>query len=478
MKISKGINGIILLFSLFVLALVLLLGRGLILFFSADPFELRIPLEQKALFVPKVESGSATADLDPQFQKGNGVPSKSIKGSWPQFRGEQRDAISREKLDLTSENPKKIWEIPIGAGYAGPAVVDGTVYLIDYDEKNRRDLVRALSLDDGREIWRFSWKNDIPSDHGFSRTIPAVKKNYCVGIGPMGHAFCLDARSGEKKWLIDLVAQYGAKIPNWYAGQCVLLDEDHQGKVFAVLAPAGPDALLIAIDCESGKELWRTANPFQWKMTHSSVVKMDLDGLATYLYCGSGGVFGIRAEDGKILWGTSAWKIIQATCPSPLVLSDRKIFFCGGYGAGSMLLQLEKTDGGKYRTRILKKLKESEFGSTQQTPLWYHDHIWGVGRSAGKFCCIDSSGNVLWRNRTKTKFGDGPYIIADNKILAVNDNGLLICAEAVPNQWTPLFEKQVLDGHECWGPPALVDGRMILRSIDKMICIDLRKGKK
>lgn len=477
MKISNGINGIIILFVLMILALFLLLGHGMMLFFSDDPFELRIPLDQEPLFVPPISSQSGQNDLNFQFQAGKGIPSKTITGSWPQFRGDQRNAISEDKLDLDA-NPVKIWEIAVGAGYAGPAVSNGIVYLIDYDEQNRRDLVRALSLDDGREIWHFSWKNDIPGDHGFSRTIPAIKKNYCVGIGPMGHVFCVDAGSGQKKWLIDLVAQYGTKIPNWYAGQCVLLDEDPDGNVFAVLAPAGPNALLVAIDCETGKELWRTANPYQWKMTHTSIVKMDLDGLATYIYCGSDGVFGIRAKDGKILWGTSAWKIIQATCPSPLVLSDNRIFFCGGYGAGSLLLGIEKTTSGKYKTKILKKLKESEFGSTQQTPIWYKNHIWGVGRSAGKFCCIDDKGNVLWRNRTRTKFGDGPYIIADNKILAVNDHGLLICAEATPEQWTPLFEKQILDGHECWGPPALVNGRMILRSIDKMICIDLRKEKK
>src|SRR5690348_15207920 len=53
---------------------------------------------------------------------------------WPQWLGPQRDAIWRETgiLDKFPEGGPKIrWRTPIGAGYSGPAVAKGRVYLTD-----------------------------------------------------------------------------------------------------------------------------------------------------------------------------------------------------------------------------------------------------------------------------------------------------------------------------------------------------------
>lgn len=68
-------------------------------------------------------------------------------------------------------------------------------------------------------------------------------------------------------------------------------------------------------------------------MTHASIVPMKLAGRRMYVYCGKGGVAGVAADDGTILWQTSEWKISIATCPSPVILPDGKVFLCGGYNS-------------------------------------------------------------------------------------------------------------------------------------------------
>ena len=106
---------------------------------------------------------------------------------------------------------------------------------------------------------------------------------------------------------------------------------------------------MMAVACETGEIIWETQNPNDpddWKMTHASIVPMEFNGRRTYVYCASGGVVGVRAEDGKILWQTNEWMIRTATVPSPVIVDQRRIFFCGGYNAGSMMLQLkEQADG-------------------------------------------------------------------------------------------------------------------------------------
>ena len=53
---------------------------------------------------------------------------------WPQWLGPQRDGVWRETgiLDkFPKDGPPIRWRTPIGAGYAGPAVAGGRVYITD-----------------------------------------------------------------------------------------------------------------------------------------------------------------------------------------------------------------------------------------------------------------------------------------------------------------------------------------------------------
>src|SRR3954466_12657834 len=53
---------------------------------------------------------------------------------WPQYLGPKRDGVWRETgvLEKFSEGgPKVVWRAEVGAGYTGPAVADGRVFVMD-----------------------------------------------------------------------------------------------------------------------------------------------------------------------------------------------------------------------------------------------------------------------------------------------------------------------------------------------------------
>ncbi len=204
-----------------------------------------------------------------------------------------------------------------------------------------------------------------------SRTVPAVTDKYVVAIGPKCDVSCLDAVTGREYWLIDMVRRFGATVPPWYAGQCPLVDRGR-----AILAPGG-SSLLVALDCRSGQVVWKSPNPRGWTMTHSSIMPMEFAGKRMYVYCGKGGVAGVSADDGSILWDTTDWKISIATVPSPVILPGGKIFLSGGYNAGAMMLQLEE-HGGKIAAKTLRQIAPAAFGSTQHTPIFCDGHLYGV----------------------------------------------------------------------------------------------------
>jgi outer membrane protein assembly factor BamB len=433
----------------------------------ADDLSERLPGADQA---PGADGASAANPvLAGKLLQGSAQPA-NLPGLWPQFRGPNRDGISPESTPLARSwgpaGPRRLWAVDCGEGYAGPAVCDGRVYLMDYDSDKKQNALRCLSLADGGEIWRCAYPLPIKRNHGITRTTPAVTDKFVVAMDPMCHVLCLDAVTGQLRWGINLVSEYGATVPQWYAGQCPLIEA---GAV--ILAPGGPDALLAAVDLETGKTLWRSPNPRGWKMTHSSLTPMEFAGRRFYVYCASGGVAAISAKDGALLWQTDGWKISFATVPSPLVVGDGKIFLSGGYGAGSMLLQLQD-QGGKLVPNIVWKLAPSLFGATQQTPIFHDGHIFGT-RPNGQFVCLGLDGKVLWASPPVDAFGRSPFLLADGLFFVMNEDGNLRLMEDSPSHFKLLAQAQVLTAGEAWGPMALAGGRLLARDLTHLICLDV-----
>lgn len=429
-----------------------------------------------------------TAQEDIQELPGNGSPVKiqgalvqfdgapaDLPGAWPRFRGANFDAVSSEDITPArtwpTNGPEVLWSIDVGEGFAGAAILAGRVYVMDYDREQQADVVRCLSLEDGRDIWRYSYPVKVKRWHGMSRTVPTVTDKYVVTMGPKCHVTCLDSTTGEFRWMFDLVREFKTKVPQWYTAQCPIIED---GK--AIIAPAGT-VLMMAVDCETGEILWETPNPDGWVMTHSSIVPMEFNGRRFYVYCGGnqikGGVIGVSVEDGSVLWKTDEWKV-RFNVPLPIVVGPDRLFLTAGYGQyelGCTMLRLTETDG-KIAVQSEFLHTTEVFGSMQQSPIYYGGHIYGV-RLDGQLVCLDLQGNVVWTSTSANKFGNGPFTIISGLIYLMNDDGELTLAQASPSGYLPLAHAKVLDGHESWGPMAIASGRLIVRDTERMICLDV-----
>jgi outer membrane protein assembly factor BamB len=398
-------------------------------------------------------------------------PLTKLPGAWPRFRGERLDGIGDAAEPLARQwppaGPPMLWSVELGEGHAGAAVRDGRVFVLDYDRAASADLLRCLSLADGKDIWQFSYPVGVKRNHGMSRTVPTVTDKYVVTVGPKCDVSCLDPVTGKQYWLIDMVRQFGATVPPWYNGQCPLVDRER------VILATGGSSLLVALDCRSGQVAWKSPNPRGWTMTHASIMPMEFAGKRMYVYCGKGGVAGVSADDGSILWDTTDWKISIATVPSPVILPRGRIFLSGGYNTGAMILQLEE-HSGKIAARTLHKIAPAVFGSTQHTPIFLDGHLYGVREKDKQLVCLGPDGRVAWSSGPQHRFGIGPYLVADGLIFVMNDSGRLTLAEASPNGYRQLAEAQVFDGgNDSWGPMALAGGRLIVRDLTRMMCLDV-----
>src|ERR1039458_3224573 len=150
-------------------------------------------------------------------------PAAGPKLLWPQFRGPDRNGISKETGLLRkwpAAGPKLLWSVPVAEGYAGAAIVAGRVYHHDYDEAKSEWSINCRSLDGGKLIWQFREPREIRPNHAITRTIPAVDGRFVCSLDPKAVLHCVDARTGKQIWRKSLVTEYQATIPSWYNGQC------------------------------------------------------------------------------------------------------------------------------------------------------------------------------------------------------------------------------------------------------------------
>lgn len=396
-------------------------------------------------------------------------PSRGL--DWPQFRGPDRNGISKEtglSRKWPAPGPKHLWSVPVAEGYAGAAIVAGRVYHHDYDESKSEWRINCRSLVDGRLIWQFGEPREIRPNHAITRTVPAVDRQFVCSLDPKAVLHCLDARTGKQLWRKSLVTEYQAAIPSWYNGQCPFEEADR------IVVATGGDAILVALDKATGKEIWRTPNPSKHLMTHASVMPAVLGGVRQYLYGTLQGPLGVSAKDGKLLWEFGR-KFNVAVAPSPIAVDEERVFMTASYDAGSIMVRV-RPDGGAFRTECLFDLKNNEWNSEVHTPIAHQGHLFAVGKKKrGLFTCLSLEGKEVWTSEGKASFGLGSFILADGMFLALDGNsGTLRLIEASTTAYNEIASAQVLAGQEVWAPMALSDGKLVLRDLTKMICLNLR----
>ena len=101
--------------------------------------------------------------------------SPAFADDWPQWRGPNRDEISKEtglNTNWKAHQPKLLWtNKEAGAGYSSPAIVGGTLYCLGAEDG--KDFAFTLDAATGGKKWKQSLGTAPKKDRG---------------DGPRGHA--------------------------------------------------------------------------------------------------------------------------------------------------------------------------------------------------------------------------------------------------------------------------------------------------
>lgn len=408
----------------------------------------------------------------------------ALADDWPGWRGAKRDAVSNE-TGLLQEwgptGPPLEWKASgVGAGYSSVAVVGDRIYTAG--DKDGSQHVFALDRDGGRVLWQAKLGPIFDDKRGGGpRSTPVVDDGRVFVLGTEGELVCLDAESGKEIWRKSLPNDFGGKMMSgWRWSESPLVDGD-----WLVFTPGAPDAALVAVDKATGGEIWRATVPELGPngkdgAAYSSIVVSQAAGVKQYVQLLGRGLVGIRASDGKYLWGYNRVANRVANISTPIVTGD-VTFAATGYQTGSALLDLEASgDGVAARERYFLEPKtlQNHHGGL----VLVDGHLYaGQGHNKGFPICVElESGKVAWGGNIRNAgTGSAAVLYADGRLYFRYENGIIILIAATPSGYQEKGTLEIPDvTRPSWPHLAISDGRLYVREQDDLYCYDLRDSSR
>ena len=399
------------------------------------------------------------------------VATAASAADWPQWRGINRDGVSKETgllQEWPGKGPSLAWQAKgLGEGYASVAVVGDRIYTMGEDDAS--SYVRAL---DGANGGKVLWSTKVGRTGGNyegPRCTPTVDGEHVYALGQYGDLVCVTAADGKEVWRKNLEKDFkGKMMSGWHYSESPLVDGDR-----VVCTPGGPEGTMLALDKKTGSTLWRSTD-WKDKAAYSSVVAADVGGKRTYIQLTDKSVAGIDAENGKVLWRADREGEV-AVIPTP-VYADNHVFVTSGYrkGSGGDLFKITPGEGGKFS--VSKVYHTDDLKVHVGGVVLADGHLYGTS-DPGILKCIEfKTGKEKWKTRDP---GKGAVTYADGHIYVRNEGkpGVVTLVEANPNEYVEkgTLEQPEGSGKNTWPPAVIANGRMYLRDQDVLYCYDIKK---
>jgi len=430
---------------------------------------------------------------------------------WPQWMGPNRDGVWKEAgiLDkFPAEGPKELWRIPIGGGYAGPAVAGGRVYVADkklkdgvkdptnaFDVSKTESSERLLCLDakTGKEIWKYEYECPYTISYREGpRCTPTVSDGKVYFLGAMGDFACLDAKTGKEIWKKNFPKDYEAKVQIWgFSGHPLV----YKNLVIALVG--GKDAVAVAFDKDTGKEVWKALSAKDAGYCPPTLI--EAGGVKQLVIWHAEAINGLNPETGEVYWKFPIKPNSSMSIMAPRLVGD--YLYAGGNGGAQVALKMSKE---KPEAKIAwqqeavaqgKKAGPLGMAPINMTPFAEEGVVYGVDQP-GMFRAFKAeTGERLWwtfkpvlgkeEEEDFKAAGTGTAFIVKNgdRFFLFADNGALIIAKLTPKGYEEVsrtdlkiaLTQNAFGRKVVWCHPAFADKCIFVRNDKEIVCYSLAK---
>jgi outer membrane protein assembly factor BamB len=389
---------------------------------------------------------------------------------WPRWRGPNGDGISIDtdwNPEALKNSPKIIWRVDIGRSHSNIAVKGKYLYAIGNEYKV--DTVYCLKAKNGKTVWKYSYESSFDPP----QATPTVDEDSVYVLSKTGTLFSFNAENGKVQWMRDLVKEYETeRIPYGYSGSPVIVGD----LIILNVNTAG-----IALNKKTGDLVWVSPVHSEKRNTHgyhATPVIYKYNGKDYALILSGTGLFSIEVATGKILWYFEClWSDIPNIADPELY--ENKVFLRFNSHIDNNLSKCLVIDTSGKEPRVLWENKNlrNDIG----TCVLFDGYLYGSDDvfSGLLLRCVDfKTGEVMWEeNKMNSTLS---LIVADGKLIILDENGTLYIAEATPLSYKEISSGDVLDDEiklrKFWTSPVLCNGKIYCRNwYGDIVCIDVRK---
>jgi outer membrane protein assembly factor BamB len=386
-------------------------------------------------------------------------------------------------MDAWPENgPEELWSFPLGPGFGGAAIFDDEVFILDR-KPGESDILRCVDLETGEERWNYSYEAPGELPYPGSRAVPTVDSKHVWCVGPMGHFYCFDKKSGQPLWKHNLLEEFDVELDTWGFSQSPLL---YGGTI--IVAPSGATGGVVAFDKLTGALVWKS-RPLKGYNFHVSPTLAGFGGTDQVIMISpydrddstrTNEVVSFDAQTGNELWQYSGLRSFATITPA-VVIDSRRLFLtdCSygeSYDPVSIMLEITKENDAFF---VKELFLTEEAGSKMHSAVLFEEHLYlNHTGNPNQMMCLNLEGELVWQKDSAPPFELGALILVNGLIINQNGkNGDIHLVQPSPEGYQERGKASFFNSRnsQAWAPLASSQGRLIIRDQEKMVCVDLRK---
>jgi outer membrane protein assembly factor BamB len=382
------------------------------------------------------------------------------EASWPQWRGPNRDGVSKETGLLKqwpAQGPALVWKATgAGSGYSSFSIANGRLYTMGL--RGDREFVIAFDLANGKEVWATAHGGAFRNDRGNGpRGTPTIDGDRLYALGGNGDLSCLDARTGKIVWSKNVLREFGGSNIQWGISESPLVIGNK-----VLVNAGGHDASIVALNKDNGAVIWKSQSD---EAGYSSAMPLQANGGTQVVFFTHDRALGLDLNDGKLLWDYAKPANDVANIATPIVRGNR-VFISSDYGKGGGVVEI-KADNRAQEIYFTKDMRNHHSSS-----VLVGDYLYGFSSSVLTAMKFDT-GEIAWRDRS---VGKGSLVYADGNLYCFSENGVVGLVEATPTGYHEKGRFRIQQGElPTWTHPVVAGGRLYLRDQDTIYAFDVKE---
>lgn len=381
---------------------------------------------------------------------------------WPQWRGPNRDGISKETGLLKQwpeAEPPLVWKATgAGRGYSSMSIANGRMFTMGL--RGDREYIIAFEVATGKEAWATPHAGAYRDSRGDGpRGTPTIDGKTGYALGGNGDLSSFDTSTGRILWTMNVLTKFGGSNIQWGISESPLVLGDK-----VVVNAGGPGASVVALNKKDGSLIWKSQSD---GAGYSSAIALEAGGVNQVIVFTSRRALGLDLRDGKLLWEYVRPSNDVANIATPIARANR-VFISSDYGVGGGLVEIKAAGGGVNAQEIYFT---KEMRNHHATAILVGDYLYGFSSAILTAMKFDT-GEIAWKDRS---VGKGSMVFADGHLYCFSEKGVMGLVEATPIGYREKGRFSIKqDSLPTWSHPVISGGRLYIRDQDTIYSYNVK----